>query len=68
LNLEYAIRADQTLWARQTFQSAAKHIRTMENTPKEHGKHTGFVETHPTKAEDLLVMATMPDPRYPESK
>ena len=30
-----------------------------------YGKHTGSVETHPAKAEDLLAMAKQPDPRYP---
>ncbi len=29
-----------------------------------YGKHTGSVETHPAKAEDLLMMAAKPDPRY----
>ena len=30
-----------------------------------YGKHTGSVETHLAKAEDLLMMAKQPDPRYP---
>ena len=29
-----------------------------------YGKHTGSVETHPAKAEDLLSMASQPNPRY----
>ena len=29
-----------------------------------YGKHTGSVETHSAKADDLLVMASQPDPRY----
>ena len=29
-----------------------------------YGKHTGSVETFPAKAEDLLMMAQQPDPRY----
>ncbi len=33
-----------------------------------YGKHTGSVETHPAKAEDLLMMAKQPDPRYPANK
>ena len=32
------------------------------------GKHTSSVETHPAKAEDLLMMAKQPDPRYPAAK
>ena len=34
----------------------------------QYGKHTGSVETHPAKAEDLLSMASQPDPRYNGSK
>ena len=30
-----------------------------------YGRHTGSVENHPAKAEDLLMMAQKPDPRYP---
>ncbi len=33
-----------------------------------YGKHTSSVETYPAKAEDLLVMAKQPDPRYPATK
>jgi catalase len=29
-----------------------------------YGKHTGSIETHMAKAEDLLMMAKQPDPRY----
>ena len=29
-----------------------------------YGTHTGSVETHMAKADDLLMMATQPDPRY----
>jgi catalase len=32
-----------------------------------YGKHTGSVEVHPAKADDLLMMAAKPDPRYPKS-
>ena len=39
---------------------------TMDKAP--YGKHTGSVETHPAKAEDLLMMAQQPDPRYPAAK
>ncbi len=33
-----------------------------------YGKHTGSVETHQAKAEDLLTMAAQPDPRYATNK
>ena len=33
-----------------------------------YGKHTGSVETHSAKAEDLLMMADKPDPRYGNEK
>ncbi len=33
-----------------------------------YGKHTGSVETHPAKADDLLGMASQPDPRYNGTK
>ncbi len=33
-----------------------------------YGKHTGSVEVHQARAEDLLMMAKQPDPRYPAAK